>query len=288
MNASAAPIKLADAAVVLGGETIPMASLVDHAVLGDGAQYHDSYAQALPFPHIAFDNLFSASLLQQIVGEFEARRSRDWQKFDSDRETTLRSRPTDTLGPATQTYFDILSSRPFVQFLQAVSGIAGLLPDPMLRGGGMHESQPGGKFHMHLDFEKHPVTMLNNRLVFITYLNEGWQREWGGCLEFWDMDANRKVTDVVPEFGRSVLFCHSDKSLHGHPHPVVTPDGRPRRSLAAYYYSNGREDGLTASRYTTYFAPKPVRPVRDALGKSARAVTPPILYDAIRRLLAKR
>jgi hypothetical protein len=288
MNATAAPFKLADAAVVLGGETIPMSGLVDRAVLSDGAQFHGSYAAAPPFPHIAFDNLFSADLLEQIIREFEARASSDWHKYDTDREKTLRSRPTDALGPATQTYFNILSSRPFVQFLQEVSGIAGLLPDPMLRGGGMHESQPGGKFHMHLDFEKHPVTLLDNRLVFITYLNKGWRREWGGCLEFWDMEANCKVTDVVPEFGRSVLFCHSDKSLHGHPHPVVTPDGRPRRSLAAYYYSNGREDGLTAARYTTYFAPQPVSPVRAALGASARAVTPPILYDALRRLVAKR
>ena len=186
-----------------------------------------------------------------------------------------------------QTYFNLISSGRFVQFLQAVTGIAGLLPDPMLRGGGMHQSQPGGKFHMHLDFEKHPVSMLDNRMVFITYLNRGWQPEWGGNLELWDIDTQKKVNEVVPVFGRSVLFCHSDRSLHGHPHPLSPPDGRPRRSLAAYFYSNGREDGLAASRYTTYFAPPQVDPVRAAVGKAARAVTPPILYDAVRRVLGK-
>jgi hypothetical protein len=275
-------------AVVLGGEMIPVESLVDAAQLRGGDAHRDRFAHAEPFPHIVFENLFSPRLLMQIVAEFEAKGKAQWMEIKSEGEHTRRSRPASVLGPATQTYFDILSSGRFVQFLQAVSGIAGLVPDPMLRGGGMHESKPGGMFDLHLDFEKHPVTLLDNRLVFITYLNPGWRKEWGGCLELWDMAANRSVKEIVPEFGRSILFCHSDKSLHGHPHPVETPDGRPRRSVAAYYYSNGREDGLAAQRFSTFFAPKPVRPVRDAVGKVARAVTPPIVYTALKRLKPRK
>lgn len=287
MNASTAPIRLSEAAVVLGGETIPFNELLNADKLNSGPDLHETYASAQPFPYIEFDGLFSERLLAQMIKEFELRGSGDWKKYDTEQEKTLRSRPAEALGPAVQTYFNLISSGRFVQFLQAVTGIAGLLPDPMLRGGGMHQSQPGGKFHMHLDFEKHPVTLLDNRMVFITYLNPDWRPEWGGCLELWDIDTQKKVNEVVPVFGRSVLFCHSDRSLHGHPHPVVTPDGRPRRSVAAYFYSNGRDDGLAASRFTTYFAPKQVNPVREAIGKTARAVTPPIVYDAVRRILGK-
>jgi hypothetical protein len=37
-----------------------------------------------------------------------------------------------------------------------------------------------------------------------------------------------------------VIFSTTDFSYHGHPEPLNCPDNRSRRSLALYYYTNGR------------------------------------------------
>jgi Rps23 Pro-64 3,4-dihydroxylase Tpa1-like proline 4-hydroxylase len=39
---------------------------------------------------------------------------------------------------------------------------------------------------MHVDFNQHSVTRLDNRLVFITYLNKNWRSSYGGALELWE------------------------------------------------------------------------------------------------------
>lgn len=87
-----------------------------------------------------------------------------------------------------------------------------------------------------------PVTNLDNRLVVITYLNEGWIEDDGGLLELGDKEANACVRKVVPLMGRTILLYQSALSLHGVSLTKKARDAKPRRSAACYYYSNGRED----------------------------------------------
>ena len=137
---------------------------------------------------------------------------------------------------------------------------------------------------MHIDFNQHPLTRLDNRLVFITYLNKDWLPSYGGALELHSMDDEAAKVAIDPIFGRSALFYHSAKSLHGHPEPVNAPNGRPRRSAAAYFYSNGRSDGESSEFHSTLY-PKPVPLVRnEKLSNFLKYMTPPILVDAIRRV----
>ena len=41
----------------------------------------------------------------------------------------------------------------------------------------------GGKFALRTDFTQHTMTKLENRLIFITYLNKDWLPSYGGALE---------------------------------------------------------------------------------------------------------
>jgi Rps23 Pro-64 3,4-dihydroxylase Tpa1-like proline 4-hydroxylase len=75
---------------------------------------------------------------------------------------------------------------------------------------------------MHVDFNQHEVTRLDNRLVFITYLNKDWLPAYGGALELWSAEEEKYKVEVLPVFGRSVLFAHSSRSLHCYPAPVST------------------------------------------------------------------
>jgi hypothetical protein len=45
-----------------------------------------------------------------------------------------------------------LSAPPFLDFLQALTGIDALIPDPYLEGGGLHMSGPGATLTPHTDF----------------------------------------------------------------------------------------------------------------------------------------
>ena len=269
-----------ESGIVVHGTFIRAEDLVDASLVAQVDSLRAQFVSAEPYPHLVIDGLFSPALLDQIVAEFDAFSAEDWKQLKNDREQTVRLKPGSRMRPAAKAYLDLISSPDFVRFLSSLTGIPSLLPDPVLRGGGLHESKQGGHFGMHLDFAKHPVTLLDNRLVFITYLNRDWREEYGGCLEIWDMDTNTCARKVVPEFGRTLLFAHGQKSLHGHPVPVSAPQGRPRRSIAAYYYSNGRDDDAAAERYTTFFAPAPAAAGPGVLEKAVRALTPPILLSA--------
>ncbi|HBS32523.1 MAG TPA: proline hydroxylase, partial [Parvularcula sp.] len=52
-----------------------------------------------------------------------------------------------------------------------------------------------------------------------------------------DEKMERCVKTIVPEFGRCVVFSTTGESFHGHPAPVAHPEGKPRRSIALYYYT---------------------------------------------------
>ena len=248
------------------------------------AALHKQFVSARPFPHVVIDGLFQPRFLDSVLEDYSAG-FRDWVHYDSANEVKTGTRPNAKLGRGAQRYFDMVHRGAFIQFLGAVTGIEGLLPDPSLFGGGLHKIEVGGRFSTHIDFNKHPVTLLDNRLVFITYLNKGWQAAWGGALELWDAETKQCVEKVVPVFGRSILFAHSQTSLHGHPDPVATPDKRPRRSVAAYYYtSNASAVAVESKAGTQFLAPVPKSELHVKLAKAGDYVSP-MLMDAARLAL---
>ena len=48
------------------------------------------------------------------------------------------------MGPFTSALIAQLNAGPFVSFLEELTGIGGLVPDPHLRGGGLHEIRQVG------------------------------------------------------------------------------------------------------------------------------------------------
>jgi hypothetical protein len=250
-------------------------------------QYRDAFVSAKPFRHLMLDGLFSEAVLDGILDEFRDVSWDDWVRYDNANERKRGMRPNTQLGPASQAYVNAIHSGLFVDFLTYVTRINGLLPDPTLKGGGLHEIPQGGKFAVHIDFTKHPVTRLDNRLVLITYLNRGWQPSYGGALELWSAGRGQRVVEVQSIFGRSILFDQSPQSWNGHPNPVSAPAGRTRRSIAAYYYTNGRNDMASTVDHSTIFIRPMMRTRRDKMTAVLRSVTPPILIDAGKRLIRR-
>jgi len=124
-----------------------------------------SFLQAKPFPHLVLDGLLPEDSLNAIESEFDALGNSDLVHHVGALQRKAGTKTNIDLPVSAQQYFNFIYSGPFLRFLGSVTGIANLIPDPSLFGGGMHETAPGGGFQVHTDFQKQPRTGLDNRLV---------------------------------------------------------------------------------------------------------------------------
>jgi 2OG-Fe(II) oxygenase superfamily len=272
--------------VVINGMAIGLDEILNKRLLDldEIGTMRDTFRTNSPFPHLAIENLFNPTLLELIHAEFDDVKWGDWRRYDNSNERKLGTLPGTDFGHATQLYFNTIHSALFIEFLERISGIAGLIPDPTLESGGLHEIPSGGRLGAHLDFNYHPITKLDNRLVFITYLNPDWEPSFGGALELWDADGDHCMVEIEPCFGRSVLFQQSSVSMHGHPDPVKAPGGRARRSAAAYFYSNGVFDSRKAPSHSTVYGRAFSDRHREKIANTVKYFMPPFLVDAVRTL----
>jgi len=286
LNAPVADSVLADDVVVIRGRRLDPRRHVDARLLDATylAALRQELRDAQPFPHLVVSGWFNPQLLELVREEFDLRTPDEWRIFQSEQLYTHRSAPKPRLGPASDIYFGIVNSGWFLEVLAYITGCDDLLADPHLFGGGLHETPQGGVFGIHRDFDVHARHGLSNRMVFITYLNPGWDEAWGACLELWGGQPPQRMRTVPPEFNTSVLLMQGPDSFHGHPQPMCAPPGHTRRSLATYYYQNPQAVTARARRVTTVFlrAHRSKR-LRDAAGRWL----PPVLLDAIKRLVSR-
>ena len=201
---------------------------------------HRSYATAKPYPHVVFDNFFDPELLDAVLSEFPKPGQIRWQKFDNEKEIKLASARDASFGPVTRLLFYHLNSISFLEFLSEVTGIQNLISDPGFEGGGLHQIVRGGKLGVHADFNRHRTFNLDRRLNVLVYLNKDWREEYDGALQLWDRDMKQCESRVLPLFNRMMIFGTTDFTYHGHPDPLQCPEGMTRKSMALYYFSNGR------------------------------------------------
>ena len=216
-------------------------------------EHADAYRTAQPFPHIVLDGLFSPRLLDRVLEEFERMDRGRWHQADALQERKWSTENPRELGPFTAALIAQLNGGAFVGFLEDLTGIRGLLPDPHLRGGGLHEIRPGGLLGVHADFNMHSRLGVYRRLNLLVYLNKEWQEGWGGALELWDRGGQRCVRTIPPVFNRAVLFDTSNSSYHGHPHALACPSDRSRKSVALYYYTVDYPYDEDRAAHTTIF-----------------------------------
>lgn len=251
------PITLAADPPVTGSKAVTLRVLVDEtrarAVLADHVNADpaghatlpplpvnktEQFQNAQPFPHIVVDNLFGPNRMRRAAAEFPPADDPRWLTYPDEKERGKRCGGPEMWGPEVQRWFEDAWSPEFVQYIEGITGISPLTPDHV--GGGMHMTTEGGRLASHVDFNIHPDhPKLERRINVLLFLNEDWDPEWGGSLL---LGENRDV-EIVPDFGKVVIFATSDKSWHGHPDPIV--GAHERKSLACYFYAPRRESTST-------------------------------------------
>lgn len=249
------------------------------------------YQSNKPFPHIVIKDMFSEDILNTVLREFpDLSKASDKFQYDNEHELKLASKGEIHFGPGTKQFIHFLNSRPFILFLEAMTGIDGLIPDPHLYGGGLHELKNSGFLNIHADFNRHPKIRLDRRLNVLIYLNKNWKEENGGQFELWDEEMKKCEVSVVPEFNTFAAFSTTSSSYHGNPNPISCAPGNSRKSIALYYYTNGRPEEEIKSGLEDHSTLFKLRPGQELKKKSLSAketialFIPPIVFkirDAI-------
>jgi hypothetical protein len=251
-----------------------------------GSEFHARYAAARPFPHIVLEHFLADELADFCVVEFPKSTASGVQYARNQENKKLEFKPA-ALSPSLQSLFHSFNSAPFIGFLENLTGIKGLIPDPYFLGAGLHEVANGGHLNIHADFNHHALMDLERRINVLIYLNRNWKEEYGGCFEIWDQNMNQCCLRVIPQFNRCVIFNTSSRSFHGNPQPVKHPVGAPRRSLALYYYTSTWDK--SRREHSTQFKVRPNSidkfDFNVRLREVANEVIPPITIRAFRSLL---
>src|SRR5947209_783703 len=233
------------------------------------------YQGALPYPHIVADDFFDAAFLDRIQRDFPCSNSIAWDNMRDRNQVKLATRNEQQIPLTIRNFIYQLNSSTFLWFLEQLSGIDNLISDPHLVGGGLHMIKSGGKLNIHADFNKHPKWNLDRRLNLLVYLNKSWKEEYGGHFELWDREMIACAKKVTPVFNRMVIFSTTDFSYHGHPRPLKSPPGTVRRSIALYYYSNGRPEDERTKAHSTIFRSLPSE---NKVKRFVKMFIPPIGY----------
>ena len=259
----------------------------DHYLSGLWDRLATQYRTASPFPHIVIDNFIpDERVVDEVVREFPAPGSLEWIHYNQQTEKKLASRDESQLGPVTRHLLQQFNSSGFCLFLEKLTGIEGVIPDPHYWGGGLHQIERGGFLKIHSDFNRYDKLKLDRRLNVLLYLNRNWKEEYGGHLELWSRDMKRREQKILPVANRCVIFSTASHSYHGHPEALACPEGWTRKSMALYYYSNGRpQDEKT---YSTDFRARPGEKFGDEARNLARRLLPPIVVDFLKALRGRQ
>ena len=214
-----------------------------------------TFREAEPYPHLVMDDFLIKDRARELFEVFPGPDdAMVWDHFGAQGyEVKLGSSAERAFPDQLRMAIHDLNSGIFIRFLEQLTGIDHLLPDPHLRGGGIHLSRRGDHLGIHADFNWHDGLEAHRRLNLLIYLNPDWQTGFGGELELWDTTASKMHRRVEPVFNRAVLFTTRSDTFHGHPNPWAAPDGIHRRSIAMYYYTTQRPaDELRPAHSTLY------------------------------------
>ena len=223
------------------------------------------YKNATPFQHICIKNMWNGKVLNEIASSLE-----DFDDWDGEKEFYGASAKRwcstwNKLPKKVSDFIHYMSSPEFIEIIENMTGEQGLIPDPYLEGAGIHSISAGGFLKMHVDFNWHKKLRLYRRLNLLVYLNPDWDEAWAGDLRLAVNSEDGSLNNersIFPHMNTTVVFTTDEISLHGHPEPLVCPQGEKRNSIALYYYvaqlpSEMDTDQRTNTMYSTSLG-KPV------------------------------
>ena len=198
----------------------------------------EGYATARPYPHAVVDGLLGDVTARRLAASFPGPEHPGWLRRDYEEQARLgqlQRTGFEGVAPAIRHLLNELSSMAFLDFLETLTGVDGIIADPHFRGAGLSLTLPGGHLALHADFNRDRGRHLERKVTVLYYLSADWDPAWGGALELWDPERTT-CESYPPVLDRLIVMHHGDTFWHGHPAPLACPPGRYRAVISSYYY----------------------------------------------------
>jgi Rps23 Pro-64 3,4-dihydroxylase Tpa1-like proline 4-hydroxylase len=155
----------------------------------------EAYHSASPWAHVVMDDLIDPTLIataerEELQPSLALEVERNYRK--------VKAESPEPNGPAARQILESIHSEEFIAFLESMTGVSGLIPDPSHYWAGLHVNPPGAFQAIHRDFRVHPITGLFHRVNVLIYLNSDWRTEYAGELELWKKDKSACERQVAP------------------------------------------------------------------------------------------
>jgi hypothetical protein len=177
------------------------------------------------------DNFLDESLINDILDEVE---SLTWGKHFIRAGSDMKEANDRNTLPVLNRLCNMFSSPIFLENLECMLNIKGIVFDPYLIGAGYSQIKDCGDLKPHIDFNWNDRIKLYRVASFIIYLNTP---DSGGEIEF--VGFNK----IQVKKNRAIIFEHSETIRH-FVHPVVGV----RNAVRFFYYSSNLNDPETKHR----------------------------------------
>jgi Rps23 Pro-64 3,4-dihydroxylase Tpa1-like proline 4-hydroxylase len=225
----------------------------DHEALKQKIQNAD------PFPHFCIDNFLNEEFANEVYNSFPSFQEAEKIGFQFNainEKKKIQITDSTKFPPAILKLHELLASDEFVSKFSDLFGIPHLIADPELSGGGIHETNSGGRLDVHVDFNYIPQKNYHRRVNILIYFNKDWKDEYGGQLDIWDKDVKNCKGAFTPVFNRACGFATSEISWHGVT-PLTCPPDIYRKSFATYFYTKEAPAGWDGTKHSTIFKARP-------------------------------
>ena len=143
-------------------------------------------------------------------------------------------------------------------------------------GYGLHQGGKNSFLDVHIDYNLHPTEKKQRRLNLILFLNEQWQKGWGGALELWNKDVTECEQSILPVLNRCVLFECNEYSFHGYS-KIHCPNDVTRKSYYQYYFTEPQSKIIF---HDTVFKSRP----QESLGKKVLVSVKETSKNSVKRI----
>lgn len=239
-------------------------------------ELHQKFISAAPFPYICLDNFLDLSLAKSLSDNFPSLQNMDvFYKGLNERKGEHSS--FENLHEDFTSLRKKLSTKDFVQRIETITGFKDLHLIDDRYGCGLHQGGNNSFLDTHIDYNLHPILKKQRRLNLIIFLNEKWEKDWGGFLQFSDSYGTKCVTSIEPKFNRAVIFICNPISYHGY-NRIQCPETVTRKSFYLYFFSEPEKHLIF---HDTVFTIKP----QDSFLRKTRIITKEFLKNTIKRIL---
>jgi Rps23 Pro-64 3,4-dihydroxylase Tpa1-like proline 4-hydroxylase len=225
----------------------------------DWLKLSEDFFQAVPFNHVIIDDFLLPEIIEKVSEEFPKFDDNNLNFHKNPLEDKRTMNKWDRFPPTTYKLFTYFAREQFNEIIKNFLKTDDIWFDYGLNGGGWHMHSRGGNNNIHLDYNVHPKLNEQRRLNIIIYATKNWKSEWGGGLELWSHDEEKKspkdLIKVIENcYNRAIIFDTTQNSWHGLPNFIDCPSNVIRKSLAMYYVQPKPKN--TEERGRALFAPR--------------------------------